>query len=247
MKTILYKMCKCRGGFSLAEVLVALIMGAMILVAVLSIYSRAENGAAAVTRRLDIARVPSEILQRIVEDIDKIVTPDSDTKVTIENKFDKGFPTARLTLLKTIYNSNNEKQTFEKIIWQANYDSSANGLILYRSHSGIAAEDKLLNEQKEDWEKELFVPVCTGITFFKIQVPKGEDEFEENWTADSLPPGIVVTISFAEPFKALDGSFDVPEDEKITRHMAVDQTREIQFVLEKKDDEKQSNAEQKPQ
>jgi type II secretory pathway pseudopilin PulG len=247
MKTILYKMCKCRGGFSLAEVLVALIMGAMILVAVLSIYSRAENGAAAVTRRLDIARVPSEILQRIVEDIDKIVTPDSDTKVTIENKFDKGFPTARLTLLKTIYNSNNEKQTFEKIIWQANYDSSANGLILYRSHSGIAAEDKLLNEQKEDWEKELFVPVCAGITFFKIQVPKGEDEFEENWTADSLPPGIVVTISFAEPFKALDGSFDVPEDEKITRHMAVDQTREIQFVLEKKDDEKQSNAEQKPQ
>lgn len=247
MKTILYKMCKCRGGFSLAEVLVALIMGAMILVAVLSIYSRAENSAAAVTRRLDIARVPSEILQRIVEDIDKIVTPDSDTKVTIENKFDKGFPTARLTLLKTIYNSNNEKQTFEKIIWQANYDSSANGLILYRSHSGIAAEDKLLNEQKEDWEKELFVPVCAGITFFKIQVPKGEDEFEENWTADSLPPGIVVTISFAEPFKALDGSFDVPEAEKITRHMAVDQTREIKFVLEKKDDEKQSNAEQKPQ
>jgi type II secretory pathway pseudopilin PulG len=243
MKTIPYNMCKHRGGFSLAEVLVALIMGAMILVAVLSIYSRAENSAAAVTNRLDIARVPSEILQRIVEDIDKIVTPDSDTKVTIENKFDKGFPTARLTLLKTIYNRYNQKQTFEKIIWQANYDSTTNGLILYRSHSGIAAEDKLLNEQKEDWEKELFVPVCDGITFFKIQVPKGEDVFEENWTADPLPPGIVVTISFAEPFKALDGSFDVPEDEKITRHMAVDRTRKIKFVLEKKDDEKQSNAE----
>ncbi|MBN1393362.1 MAG: prepilin-type N-terminal cleavage/methylation domain-containing protein [Sedimentisphaerales bacterium] len=238
MKTILYKTCKYRGGFSLAEVLVALIIGAMVLVAVLTIYSRAENSAAAITRRLDLVRVSTEILQRIVEDIDKIVTPGADTNVTIENKFDKGFPTARLTLSKSIYNSNNEKQTFEKIIWQTNYDNSANGLILYRSHSGIAFEDKLLDEHKEDWEKELFVPVCTGITFFKIQVPKGEDKFEENWAGASLPPGIVVTISFAEPFKALDGSFDVPETEKIKRQIAVDRTRKVKFVLAKKEDEK---------
>lgn len=215
----------------------ALTIGAMILVTILSIYNRAETSAVAVTRKLDSSRLPSEVLQRIAEDIDRTVATGADTKVIVENKFKGGFPTARLTVLNTIYNIMNQKQTFEKIVWQATYGNDVNSLVLYRSHSGIAMEDKLLDEQKEDWERELFVPVCAGVTFFKIQVPKGE-EFQDNWTSDSLPLGIVVTISFAEPFKTLDGTLDVPEDEKITRHIAVDRTREIKFVLAKKEDEK---------
>jgi prepilin-type N-terminal cleavage/methylation domain-containing protein len=246
MKIISYKMCKYRDAFSLAEVLVALTIGAMVLVAVLSIYSRAETSAAAITRKLDSSRLPSEVLHRIAEDLDRTAALGTDTKVTIENKFENGFSTARLTLLKTIYNSKNEKQTFEKIVWQTNYDNDANGLVLYRSHSGIASEDKLLDEQKEDWEKELFVPICTGVTFFKIQVPMGEN-FQDNWTSDSLPPGIVVTISFAEPFKTLAGILDVPEDEKVIRNIAVDRTRVIKFILVKKEDvNEQGNVEQEP-
>lgn len=224
----------------------ALTIGAMVLVAVLSIYSRAENSAAAITRELDSSRLPEEVLQCIVEDLDRIVAPGADTKVTIENKFENGFSTARLTVLKTIYNDKNEKQTFEKIVWQANYDNDANGLVLYRSHSGIAMEDKLLDEQKEDWERELFVPVCAGVTFFKMQVPTG-DTFQDNWTGDSLPRGIVVTISFAEPFKTLAGTLDVPEDEKVVRHIAVDRTRAVQFMFAKKEDgNKPGNVGQEP-
>jgi type II secretory pathway component PulJ len=235
-----------KAAFSLAEVLVALTIGAMVLVAVLSIYSRAETSAAAITRKLDSSRLPSEVLQRIAEDLDRTAAPGADTKVTIENKFENGFSTARLTVLKTIYNSKNEKQTFERIVWQTNYDNDANSLVLYRSHSGIALEDKLLDEQKEDWEKELFVPICTGVTFFKIQVPTGET-FQDNWTSDSLPPGIVVTISFAEPFKTLAGILDVPEDEKVIRNIAVDRTRAIKFILVKKEDgNEQGNVEQEP-
>jgi prepilin-type N-terminal cleavage/methylation domain-containing protein len=246
MKIISYKMCKYRGGFSLAEVLVALMIGAMVLVAVLSIYSRAETSAAAITRKLDSSGLPSEVLQRIAEDLDRIVSSGADTKVTIENKFENGFSTARLTVLKTIYNSKNEKQTFEKIVWQTSYDNDANSLILYRSHSGIVLEDKLLDEQKEDWEKELFVPICTGVTFFKIQVPMGEN-FLDNWTSDSLPHGIVVIISFAEPFKTLAGTLDVPEDEKVIRNIAIDRTRAIKFNLVKKEDaNEQGNVEQEP-
>jgi prepilin-type N-terminal cleavage/methylation domain-containing protein len=246
MKIISCKMSKYSSGFSLAEVLVALTIGAMVLIAVLSIYSRAETSVAAITRKLDSSRLPSEVLQYIVEDLDRIGAPGADTKLTIENKFENGFSTARLTILKTIYNKKNEKQTFEKIIWQTNYDSDANGLVLYRSHSGVALEDKLLDEQKEYWERELFVPVCTGVTFFKIQVPRGE-QFQDNWASDSLPPGVVVTISFAEPFKVLDGTLDVPDDEKITRHITVDRTREIKFILAKKEgEEKQNNVEQGP-
>jgi prepilin-type N-terminal cleavage/methylation domain-containing protein len=247
MKIISYKICSRRCGFSLAEVLVTLIIGAMVLVAVLGVYSRVETSAAAVTNRLDSSRLPSEILQRIVEDLDRVVATGADTKITVENKFENGFSVARLTVLKTIYNNKNEKQTFEKIVWQAGYDNDAQGLVLYRSHSGIAMEDKLLDEQKEDWERELLVPVCAGVTFFKIQVPKGE-ELQDSWTADSLPRGIVVTISFAEPVKTLAGTLDVSEDEKIIRHIALDRTRPIKFQLAKKEDkEKQGNVEQVPE
>ena len=216
----------------------ALTIGAMVLVAVLSIYNRAESSALAVTRKLDSVRLPSEVMQRIAEDIDRTVTTGADTKVTIENKFKGGFSVARLTILKTIYNVMNQKQTFEKIVWQAGYGDDVNSLVLYRSHSGIALEDKLLDEQKEDWERELFVPICTGVTFFKIQIPVGE-EFQDKWTSDSLPLGIVITISFAEPFKTLDGTLDVPEDEKITRHIAIDRTREIKFALAKKEEDEE--------
>ena len=75
-------------GFSLAEVLAALTIAAMVLVAVLGIYSRAQRSAAAITRRLDSSRLPFEVLQRIAEDLDAVVAAASDTKVTVENKLD---------------------------------------------------------------------------------------------------------------------------------------------------------------
>ena len=223
-------------GFSLAEVLTALMIGSMVLVAVLGIYGRAERSAAAVTRKLDSLRLPSEILQRIAEDLDGIMSEGSDTKITIENKIKNGFRTARLTITRTLTDSRNNERTLKKIIWQSSYDyeSDIGGLALYRSHSGIELEDKLLDKNKEDWERELFVPICTGITFFQIRVPRGET-FVDRWTADSLPPGVEVAVSFAEPLKRVDGTLDVPNEEKITRTIAVDRTRKIRFSIEKKE------------
>lgn len=223
-------------GFSLAEMLAALLIAAMVLVAVLGVYSRAEQSSGAIKRKLDGSRLPREVLQRIAEDMDKIVTPDSDTKITVENKFDsRSFPTARLTIAKTVQDRRGRPQKFEEIIWQAtyDYDNDANSLVLYRSHSGMGMEDKLLDESKEDWERELFIPVCSGVTFFRIQVPRGKD-LSNSWTNDPLPAGIVVTISFAEPFRTLDNTLDVPDEEKITRAIAIDRTRRIRFIIEKK-------------
>ncbi len=239
---------RVRPGFSLAEVITALTIGAMVLVAVLGIYGRAERSAAAVTRKLDSSRLPSEVLQRIAEDLDGIISTGPDTKITIYNKFDHGFPTARLTITKTFYNSRNQEQIFEKIIWQSYYDfeSGIDGLVLYRSHSGIALEDKLLDKDKGDWERELFVPICGGVTFFKVRVPRGET-FLDRWTSSSLPGGIEVTISSAEPFKTVSGTLDVPDEEKITRTIAIDRTRKIRFAVEKKeyglDEEKEEAGE----
>jgi len=219
-------------GFSLAEALVALIIGSMVLVAVLSIYNKAESIAGGITRKFDDSRLPFEIMQYIAEDIDKVLAGGADTKITINNKFEKGYSVARLEISKSIYDTSHKKQMFEKIVWQSNYDGETDSLVLYRSHSGINSEDGLLDKQKENWEKELFIPVCSGVTLFKIQVPKDED-FLDAWTADSLPGGIRITISFAGPVKTVAGTLDVPEADKITRMIAVDRTRKIDFKIKK--------------
>jgi prepilin-type N-terminal cleavage/methylation domain-containing protein len=225
-----------RKGFSLAEIITSLTIGSMVLVAVLIVYNRAERSAAAVTRKLNVSRLPTEVMQRIAEDLDGIIASGSDTKINIENKFENGFPTARLTITKTFFDSKNQEQTYEEIIWQTSYDFASNidGLVLYRSHSGVAAEDKLLDGNKDVWERGLFVPICAGITFFRIRVPWGET-YLDKWSSTSLPPGIEVTISFAEPFKTVAGTLDVAEAEKIVRTIAVDRTRKMKFTVETPD------------
>ncbi|MHC4890043.1 MAG: PulJ/GspJ family protein [Planctomycetota bacterium] len=223
-------------GFSLAEVLAALTIGAMVLIAVLGIYSRAGSSAAAITRKLDNLRLPSEVLQRIAEDLDRIIASGSDTKITIENKLNNLYPTARLTIRKNYFDKERKPQVFEEIIWQTSYDYDTDSLILYRSHSGLGLEDKLLDEQRQDLEKGYpFVPICTGVTYFKIQVLRGEN-LVDRWSG-SPPQGVVVTISFAEPFKTVAGDLDVLEEEKITRTIAIDRTRKIRFIFVKKEDE----------
>ena len=228
---------RSRAGFSLAEAIAALVISSMVLVTIFTIYSRVESSAASIRGRLDDDRLPGEVLQRIAEDLDNIIATASDIRITIPgNKHDHLYPTARLEILKTIYTDEgkNEPQKFEEIIWQAayDYDSSANGLVLYRSHSGIAYEDKLLDEKRDASEKDYtFIPICEGVTYFRLQVPQG-DSFANAWNSPSLPRSIVVTLSFAEPFMAIDGTFDVSEEDKIKRTIAIDRTRKIKYIIE---------------
>lgn len=234
-------------GFSLTEVLAALTIGSMILVTVLVIYGRVETVAAGIARKLESSQLPFEVLQYIAEDLDRIVEGDSDIKFTVENKFKEGYPSAKLTILKTYNDSKNKPQTSEEIIWQTDYDyeSDANGLVLYRSYDGIGLEDKLLDEQRASWEEAYpFVPICEGVTLFKIEIPRGENALNK-WTHSSLPYGITVTISFAEPFETLDGTFDVPDAEKVTRTIAIGRTRKIGFIFPKKEYDSEEVSEDK--
>lgn len=237
-----------RRGFSLAELIAALTIGAMVLTSVLGIYSRAERSADAVTRRLDSSRLPYEVLQRIAEDLDGIVEVDKSTELLPPlNKFDHGFPSAKLTIRKIINDRRNREVVFEEITWQSRYDleSDVGGLVLYRSHSGIGLEDKLLDKRKEDWERELFVPICNGVTFFEIRAVSGEEPIAK-WSG-SVPPGIAVTISFAEPYEKVDGTLDVLDKEKITRTIAIDRTRKIGFEVartEYQEDEEDQDGEE---
>jgi len=221
-------------GFSLAEVLTALVIASMVLVTVLGIYSRAESVSATITRRFDSSRLSSEVLQRIAEDLDRIIASDAYTTTSIKNKFEKGFPTAQLTITKTIVDARKKAKIFEHIIWQTNYDFDTDSLVLYRYRTSELGlwEDKLLDEERESWEQDLFVPICDGITFFKIQAVKN-GELLDKWTG-KMPLGIGVTISFAEPFKTLENTWDVFDEQKFTRVIAIDRTRKIKFKIAQK-------------
>ena len=221
-------------GFSLAEVLAALVIASMVLVTVLGIYSRAESISATITRRFDSSRLSSEVLQRIAEDLDRIIVSDAHTAISIKNKFEKGYPTAQLTITKTIVDARKKAKVFEHIIWQTNYDYYTESLVLYRHRTSELGlwEDKLLDEERESWEQALFVPICDGITFFKIQAIKN-GELSDKWSG-RIPLGIEVSISFAEPFKTLENTWDVFDDQKFARAVAIDRTRKIKFKLAQK-------------
>ncbi|MFC1781139.1 type II secretion system protein J [Planctomycetota bacterium] len=218
-------------GFSLAEVLASVIIGAMILVTVLGVYNRALRSVEAVTKTIDSSRLPSEVLQRIAEDLDKIISTADDTNITIENTRQNNYPSATLTISRNYQQTLTREQMFDQITWTCSYDYQSNedGLVLYRSYSGITLEDKVLDKDKSTWERELFIPVCEGVTFFKITA-LGDKEPLEKWD-DAPPYGINITLSFAEPFKKVDGTLDVQDEEKISRTISIDRTRNIKFYL----------------
>ena len=55
----------------------------------------------------------------------------------------------------------------------------------------------------------------------------------DKWSG-RLPPGIEVTISFAEPFETIDNSWEVYDDQKYKRTIAIDRTRRIKFKITQK-------------
>jgi prepilin-type N-terminal cleavage/methylation domain-containing protein len=235
-------------GFSLAELLAALVISSMVILAVLSLYSRLNNVSAAVIGRLERGQLPREILQLIAEDLERIVSDSRDTRINFQNKIESnGLQSGRIEIIKTIYDKNNNPQIFEQIIWQTSMDSvgSPSGMVLYRRHNGIALEDKLLDEPKQGFERQLFIPVCGGITFFSIQTANfqtgdieaasdGKPVLIDRWGVDSLPANIIATISFADPIEVTPGQWQVPDTEKITRIIALDRTRKIPFIIEMK-------------
>ncbi len=224
-------------GFSLVEMLAIVVIGSMTLIAVLSVYRRTQDSVAAINRKLDRTQVPSEVLQKIAEDLDKLISSGPEIKLTIQNKYEEGFQKSQLSIIKTITNVNatnpEDKETvLEEIVWQSGYDFEHNSgsMVLYRGHSGLVFEDKLLDAQRAQWEANYpLIPLCRGLTYFKIEVPRGNDQYQDSWTNPNLPPGVRVTLSFAEPFETVDGTLDVPESEKISRTIAIDRTRKISY------------------
>jgi type II secretory pathway pseudopilin PulG len=194
---------KRSAGFSLGEMLVTVVIGGMLLTAVLGIYNRANRAAVAVLEKIDSPSLAAEVLQLIGEDIDRGFGAD-DMILQIRNGFDGGYVRSDLVLRRLYHDKDNKEQTLDEITWRAASDGS--GLVLYRSREGAGQEDKLLEDQREDWEKNYpFVPICRGLTFFQVQAVKGE-ELLDQWPPSAPPAGVKVTISFAEPYETIRGT-----------------------------------------
>lgn len=221
------------GISSLGEMIVALVIGAMVLTAILTVYTRANRAAEAVLGRVESPALATEVLQRLAEDLDRVLSGQQGITIQIKNGLDNGFARAQLVIRRTMRDSKNEEKVFEEITWLAGYDyeGSSAGLVIYRGHEGIDVEDKLLDPKRESWESSYpLVPLCRGVTFFRLEVPKG-DEFVDQWADAALPPGVKVTISFAQPHETVRGTWDVYEEEMVSRTIAIDKTRKIKFVM----------------
>jgi len=236
---------RIKKGFSLAEILAALVIGSMVIVSVLGIYNRARSSVSAIRNRLDETRMPREVLQRITEDLDTITGQNQGVTIKLESKTNEdGYKTGRLEIVKGYYNNEGEKQLLERIIWQSSYDieSDQPGLVLYRSHTGPAAKDPVFEKWRADWEEDFnFIPMCEGVTCFTVQAVQGKQLIDE-WKKDTLPNGVKITVSFAAPQQTMSGEWEIPESERASQIIAIDKTRKIKFDIFKEEDNEEENS-----
>lgn len=222
---------KNKNGFTLAEAMAALAIAAMIMAAVAGVYVTIRKAQASVDKRLKEGFTATEILQRVAEDIDRLALPGSDVTVSIKNKVDvENFEVSQMIIESKIYDKDNKPQTFEKIIWQSHVAADGNELIIYRAHSGYSLEDKMLEESKERYERELYIPVCSGATLFAMEVTDGNN-ITEQWANTTLPQAIKISISFEPRQFDMLGNLSVPEESIKTRTAVIDRFRQIPYTF----------------
>ncbi|HAL44357.1 MAG: hypothetical protein A2Y12_13900 [Planctomycetes bacterium GWF2_42_9] len=220
-----------RCAFTLAETLMALIIGMMIMAAVIGVYSTVRNAQSSIEKRLKQGFAATEILQRISEDIDRLALPSADVTVTVRNKIDiEGFKISQMVIESKFNDKDNKPQTFEKVTWQSRVASDGNGLVVYRAHSGYSMEDKMLEEAKQNYEREVFVPVCSDATMFALEVTDGNTITEE-WINPALPQAIQISLSFEPRQQDILGNMTVPEELVKTRIVALDRFRQIPYTF----------------
>lgn len=209
-----------------------MMIGSMVLIAVLTIYSRAENTAAAVTRDMSSSRLPYEALQLIAEDLDKLISVDSDTNFIMINRHINNYNAGIFVVRENYKDSGNKDQTYKELVWQCNEytEGDVNDMVLYRSYESIAPEDKLLDKNKTELDRSAYVPICRGVTYFNVDVITDKKTLENAWPG-GIPQGVVLSISFAKPYMNVKGQYEVPENEIYTRTVSFNKSRNIKFVL----------------
>ncbi len=218
-------------GFTLTELMVAVVIAAMLLSVLLAISSHVQQSAASIERTLSEFELVQEVLQLISEDLDTKIDPEAGTTLTVFNRVEDGYPTAKMVITTTLKDAKFEDQILEEITWQANVDLETSRIVLYRSHTGHILEDKLLDQRRDELESfSPFVPVCGGLTAFSIEVQRN-GEWIDQWVSAELPTGIRVIMTDAIAEKNVRGEWEVPEEALVSRTMAIDRTRVLEFKV----------------
>ena len=228
-----YRTVKICLAFTLVETLVVLMIAAMIVTSVLTIYQRVRGSAVTIIDHLRQGELQDEILQKIAEDIDRLAAPGFEASIKFVNKASEGkYYGAQLVLENSYYGKGDKKQTYEQIIWQTWYDPEDDAMILYRRHDGLNLEDKVL---VKDDDEPPFIPIASGVTFFELRTQQGETILSA-WTAeDKMPAAVQIGISFAPLEQWSDGSISVPEESIGYRTVAINRTRMIPYQFVKKE------------
>jgi len=120
----------------------------------------------------------------------------------------------------------------EEIVWQSQVDVGTDRIVLYRKHTGLILEDKLLDPKRDSVEASYpYIPLVGGLTAFRIRVPQGEN-WLDRWESEMLPTGIEVMIAQAQAEKSPLGVWEVAEKDQFIRTIAIDRTRIIKFSVE---------------
>ena len=238
-----------QSGFSLAEIIVVIVILAMLMTAVLSLYSSAQRSRDIINNKIAKSRLPREIVQCIAEDLDDIIglnqIPQAqETAILVTNAVVDGHQSAKLEIIKYYYDNTVHLQSFETIIWQCDYDSksSKQGLVLYRMHSTLIDGQSSLERASNEDGEPLFIPVCDGVTFFSVQVPDADDGFIDEWTQKKLPGAVTITLSFAPPTESADGQKEIYDEDKFVRTIAIDRVKKTRFTIFTDDNNQPNNA-----
>jgi prepilin-type N-terminal cleavage/methylation domain-containing protein len=209
-------------GLTLIELVISIVIAGIMMVSLFFVYNHACAAVDSISATLDRNELPDRILQLIAQDIDRFSADTQDLTIIPALKTENGLTSSSLYLESRIYNNASQAVTYEKVTWETRFDSESQAMILYRSHDGLVSEDDLLESQRTDEERRAFVPLCAGLTYFRVsRVPVG---------MIGLPNQIVVSLSFAEPQKEGDG-YSIPPEQIITRTIAVNRLRKIGYIF----------------
>jgi type II secretory pathway component PulJ len=220
---------RLRQGVSLLELVIALIIAGMVLVTLFTIYSQTRRDADNISSTLERSGLSERIQQLIAQDLDRFYAVTEDVTFNLQPRLEGGLIGSSLTMESKIYDSLSRPQTYEKITWQTRYDAETRSMVLYRGHSGLVSEDKLLESQRTPEERRQLVPLCNGLTYFEIgAVAQGLKRTA--YAGPILPTQVVVSLSFA-PAEKRGNDYVIPPEQIVTRTIAVNRLRKINYIF----------------
>lgn len=236
-------MRKSSGGFSLVELLTALFIVCILVIALTVIYDASIKTLSVISVKLEKGLTSSEIMRLIVDDIVKVSSGDSDTSFSLKTKMFNNVALYRFEIISKIYDNTGKELFYRKVIWQSDYDSNTGTISLYRCMGGMAVEDPILSTQaKENPDTDIFVPVCRGLTYFTVQVPQVQDtpegpivNYVDQWASDEMPGGVAVTLSFTPPVEYVTGQVEVPVEDRTVETVSVNRSKQYKFQFVAKD------------